>query len=140
MHRPNIPQTCARARKLTELASIQESDTTSAGEALQTEAFVIVRWEWLAFLAAQVGLAIIFLLAIVINTARLGVDVVKSNNLAELFAAERHRGGGGGSGVVERETYGADGLRAAPEPGVVARLTSENGVWGLNLRRKEINA
>lgn len=94
-------------------------------------------------MAAQVGLAVVFLLAIIATTARLGVDVVKSNNLTELFATGRHRQRYG-DGEKEKEGvdsyyyHGADGLRPAPRAGVVARLTpDENGVWGLNLRRKE---
>lgn len=56
------------------------------GEFFTSETFVTVRWAWLAFLATQIGLTFVFLLIVVVHTARLDVEIVKSSNIAELFA------------------------------------------------------
>lgn len=47
---------------------------------------ITVRWEWLSFLAAQIGLTLLFLIAIILHTAKLDIDIVKSSNISELFA------------------------------------------------------
>lgn len=47
---------------------------------------VAIRWEGIAFLVVHTGLAILFLIAVIVHTARLGVDVVKISNTASLFA------------------------------------------------------
>jgi hypothetical protein len=65
---------------------LRETGLEANGTAFTSVTFVEVRWEWLTMVAAQVGLSIAFLLAVVFGTARLGVDVVKSTNMAELFA------------------------------------------------------
>lgn len=65
---------------------MRESGRERNGTAFNSVTFVEVRWEWLTLVAAQSGLTLVFLLAVVIGTARLGVDVVKSSNMAELFA------------------------------------------------------
>lgn len=56
------------------------------GTVLLAQTFVVVRWAWLAFLSAQVGLSIVFMALVVAQTARLDVDVVKSSALAGVFA------------------------------------------------------
>lgn len=63
------------------------------GSPLYMQTFVIVRWEWLAFIVAQIGLAIVFLVMVAIHTAKLDVSVVKSSNVAELFALQSGLGG-----------------------------------------------
>ncbi|CAH0023487.1 unnamed protein product [Clonostachys rhizophaga] len=49
---------------------------------------VVIRWEWLSFLVIQIALALVFQVIVVAQTAQLGVDVVKSSNMAELFALQ----------------------------------------------------
>lgn len=97
--------------------------------------FVTVRWEWLSFLAAQIGLTIVFLLSVVIHTARLDVDVVKSSNLAELFAI-----GGGSKSQAEGAGYGFNasttGLNATVDDGVVGQLQRNHGRWNLAIERR----
>lgn len=45
-----------------------------------------IRWRWLSLLATQVLFTILFLLYVVINTAIMDVEIVKSSNIAELLA------------------------------------------------------
>lgn len=65
---------------------MREVGFDSDGTALTSVTFVEVRWEWMTLVSAQVGLSIVFLLSVMYGTAKLGVDVVKSSNMAELFA------------------------------------------------------
>ncbi|KAH8173784.1 hypothetical protein LIA77_05203 [Sarocladium implicatum] len=65
---------------------MRELGVEADGTAFTSVTFVEVRWEWLTLISAQVLLSIAFLVTVVVGTARLGVDVVKSSNMAELFA------------------------------------------------------
>ncbi|KAK0718032.1 hypothetical protein B0T26DRAFT_610228, partial [Lasiosphaeria miniovina] len=56
------------------------------GTVYETQTFVYVRWGWLTFLAAQIGLALGFFVWTVAATRRLGTQVFKSSILAALFA------------------------------------------------------
>ena len=70
------------------------------GKGFNRETYMFVRWQWLALLAGQVSLTVVFVVAIVIHTARIGVDVVKSSNAAELFALQENKSGG--TGMMEK--------------------------------------
>ncbi|KAH7316913.1 hypothetical protein B0I35DRAFT_512755 [Stachybotrys elegans] len=79
------------------------------GEAFFPVTILRVRWEWLTFLAVQLVLTVVFLVSVIINTERMGVDIVKSSNMAELFAlhigeAEDSVKTGGISSSVDRKT------------------------------------
>lgn len=56
------------------------------GTAWDSETFVLVRWEWLSLLAAQVLLSIVVLVFIMVATARSGVEIIKTAPLPALFA------------------------------------------------------
>ncbi|KAL0933653.1 uncharacterized protein CTRU02_210452 [Colletotrichum truncatum] len=60
--------------------------TNESGSAWQDERFVEIRWPWLSLLAAQVGLSILTLLIIIIQTAGLDIDIVKGSPLPALLA------------------------------------------------------
>jgi hypothetical protein len=84
-----------------------------------------VRWAWLAFLAAQIGLSFVFLLAVMLYTAALGVDVVKSTSVAELFAMRPR-------GFSEPR-----GIRPSIDGQLVGRLRKEGHLWNLEVHRKD---
>jgi hypothetical protein len=94
---------------------------------MAAETFVTVRWAWLAFVAAQVGLSIMFLVCVCWHTRHLGVDVVKSSNTAALFAL-------GGLSSVSR---GTGGIRSLVGNEVRARLQKANGRWELDVSGKD---
>ncbi|KAH6666507.1 hypothetical protein F5X68DRAFT_217206 [Plectosphaerella plurivora] len=71
------------------------------GTVLMPQTFVRVRWEWLAFLSAQVGLSIVFVGMVVVQTARLDLEIVKSSALAGVFAVS-------GRGKMALEEDGRD--------------------------------
>jgi len=74
--------------------------------------FVEIRWGWLTFLAVELVLAVVFLVATAVYTRRHGVQVLKSSALATFFApAEDCRaaigGVGGGVGDMKKKARGA---------------------------------
>ncbi|KAK0702798.1 hypothetical protein B0H67DRAFT_614110 [Lasiosphaeris hirsuta] len=69
-------------------ASYTNSSGAVLGEALSSRAVVRVRWAWLALLAAQLLLAILFLIGIMVTTNRDGVQVIKSSAIATLCVLE----------------------------------------------------
>lgn len=96
------------------------------GQPLISKTFVRVRWEWLAFVAAQVGLSIVFLVCVGWHTASLGVDIVKDSNLAELFAVRNMPDHG-------HLASGISGIGPDARKRIVARLRQRDGVWALEL-------
>ncbi|OHE99659.1 hypothetical protein CORC01_05017 [Colletotrichum orchidophilum] len=57
-----------------------------SGSAWQEEIFVSIRWPWLTLLAAQVGLSILTLVIVMIETAGLDIEIVKGSPLPALLA------------------------------------------------------
>lgn len=53
---------------------------------LQRVVYVKVGWEWLALLSIQVGLSILLLISIIIETAKARVEVIKGSTAQVLFA------------------------------------------------------
>lgn len=79
-------------------STTQAVSSLVSGTAWQEERYISVRWEWLSLVAAQIGLALVVLVLVMVQTARLGVPVVKSDILPAFFAvglaerAEAERG------------------------------------------------
>ncbi|WZH42053.1 uncharacterized protein QYS62_003021 [Fusarium acuminatum] len=61
-------------------------DPNVDGVSLQSVVYVKVGWEWLALLSIQVGLSILLLICIIIETAKARVDVIKGSTVQVLFA------------------------------------------------------
>ncbi|KAK1702431.1 hypothetical protein BDP67DRAFT_452867 [Colletotrichum lupini] len=57
-----------------------------SGTAWLEERFVSIRWPWLTLLAAQVGLSILTLAIIMVETASLDIEIVKGSPLPALLA------------------------------------------------------
>lgn len=109
--------------------------TVHLGKARIGEPFLVIRWQWLALLVTQVLFTVLFLAYVIINTARLDVEIVKSSNIAELLALNRQRGlHHRTTGDQERDL--PDGIRPGVEEKVHGRLTRHNGEWGLDLQQK----
>ena len=108
------------------------ADTKGAveGEGFIRETYTFVRWEWLTLLAAQVGLAVVFVIAIIIHTARIGVDVVKSSNTAELFALQGDNGPRGTNIMASTQSMGIKTKLAKESTGM---LLNTGGEWKLKL-------
>lgn len=104
------------------------------GQVLTEKTFVVVRWEWLSFLAAQVGLTIVFLIAVIIYTARLHIDVIKSSNIAELLAIRKS--------ADDLDADGADvlggGIRRDIGDEFLARLQKDGPAWHLEISQRAV--
>ncbi|KAK5997431.1 hypothetical protein PT974_02787 [Cladobotryum mycophilum] len=110
------------------------------GESLSLETFITVRWGWLSFLAIQVSLANIFLIAVMVQTRRLDFQVIKSSNIAELFAIRRRLEGemdAAASATVDCKTE-LMGIKREVNEHLLGRLSREEGdVWNLEIERRE---
>ncbi|KAG9254862.1 uncharacterized protein F5Z01DRAFT_654991 [Emericellopsis atlantica] len=112
-------------------------DSDIEGDVLQTETFVVVRWPWLSALAAQIGLSIVFVVSVAVHTARLGVAVVRSNNLAELFAQDNSRSSREeqDDGVPGGGTAFSTGIKTQVDEAVRGRLVRDNEAWILQMQK-----
>lgn len=112
--------------------SIRELGTAEIGTVFITETFVCVKWAWLACVAAQIMMSVIFVVGVMIQTSIWKVKVVKSSALATMLAFNADD-----KGRLERENMGQ-----VTEPRTMStRLRSakarfslqEDGSWSLNL-------
>ncbi|KAK7212663.1 hypothetical protein V2G26_019841 [Clonostachys chloroleuca] len=87
---------------------------------------VVIRWEWLSFLVIQVALALVFQVVVVAQTARLGVDIVKSSNIAELFALQ-------GSGDKYMDDSLSRGISTTVTDEQYGELVKDTHGWKLHL-------
>lgn len=113
--------------------SIRQAGDPIEGEAKVLVTFIIVRWNWIAFIGTQVGLSIIFLIAVMIHTARLGLPVVKSSNLAELFALQ----GGESLGHAPGQHVG---LKPSIDGSLSGRLIQDGPNWKFQLDRTPLRS
>jgi hypothetical protein len=65
-----------------------ETDSRVKGENLGPVTFVKVRWPWLLLLGTQILLTVIFVTAVIIQTAHSRLGVTKSSLLPVLFAID----------------------------------------------------
>lgn len=100
------------------------------GTALAPVVFIRVNWPWLTFLAAQILLTTIFLMATIIQTANLGVEVMKSSTIATLFAIDNRDG-------LQHEAV-APGLRRAVDKSVMGELQRREDGWSVAVRNEEV--
>jgi hypothetical protein len=104
--------------------------TMVQGRAMAPETFVHVRWEWLAFIVAQIGLSVIILGSAIVKTRYAGLDAVKSSAVAVLLAVpaeekwwlEQKQGSG--------QTDALD-LVVGRTKGVVGRFAPDGQGWRL---------
>lgn len=116
-------------------------DSKVEGDVLQTETFVVVRWPWLSALAAQIGLTIVFVVGVAVHAARLGVAIVKSNNLAELFAqnsSSRRSSQEQDDGVAGGWTVSSTGIKTQVDEAARGRLVRDREAWILQVQKDEI--
>lgn len=113
-----------------------EANSNVKGEFLTPETFVTVRWAWLAFLATQIGLTFVFLIVVVVHTAKLDVEVVKSSNIAELFAVRGSETADNGTPVTRHPPRWM-GFQPRLDSTLNGRLMKDgdNG-WNLDLQRQ----
>lgn len=59
------------------------------GTAWISESFVEIRWGWSALLISEVALSAVFVIATIIRTSRLSIQIVKSSALPALVALDQ---------------------------------------------------
>jgi hypothetical protein len=94
------------------------------GEAFFPEMILRVRWEWLTFLAVQLVLTIAFLVAVIIHTERMGMNIVKSSNMAELFALQHD---------YTEEALKIRGISVSVDGKTAAELFREGQEWKMKI-------
>lgn len=115
----------------------QEVTGEVVGQTPVQETFIVVRWEWLSFLASQLGLTLVFLLAIIIHTASLDIDIVKSSNISELFANRGMSISDSSTSEQEAtESTGLIGIKNDLNKTVKGQLLREGLRWRLHVARE----
>lgn len=111
-----------------------DPNRAKSGVAYRQQTMVKVRWEWLSLLIIQIGLTLLFVVAVMIQTARLGMDVVKSSNTAELFAFQGMHENGAGSNLAQ-ETDGLKyrGIKTELSPTLSGQLVQGEHGWKLKI-------
>ncbi|KAF4949052.1 hypothetical protein FSARC_13601 [Fusarium sarcochroum] len=116
------------AEGMTAFLRTADAQGSVEGKSYNRETYMFVRWQWLALLASQVGLTVVFLVAIIIHTARIGVEVVKSSNAAELFALQED--GSQGTRMMEKSHSGINTKVGKASQGM---LINTGGGWKLQI-------
>lgn len=108
---------------------------TITGQSLDVEVFITVRWGWLSFLAAQIGLTALFIVWVAGDTSMLDVPVIKSSNLAELFAFRKLDM----EPTPRAEDSGTKqtGIGQGIDKRTLGRLVRESDVWHLEIQSEE---
>ena len=114
---------------------MREAGWEKQGTALASVTFVDVRWQWLTLVAAQVVLSLVFLLSVIIYTTRLGVNVVKSSNMAELFAMSAPDWNNTNDSRADGVVYEGISTKVGKDVEAILRKGSEG--WRLEVTGKE---
>ncbi|KAL1984945.1 hypothetical protein VTN96DRAFT_8501 [Rasamsonia emersonii] len=108
------------------------------GTPYQLETYVIIRWGYLAFLAAQVVLSALFLLWVMIQSRRLKTEVMKNSVLATLFAissedkALLEAEGEGEPSIIHQDGNSNNDMSTMAKRSTVKLIKGERG-WRLGL-------
>lgn len=73
--------------------------------------YVKVGWEWLALLSIQVGLSVLLLICIIIETAKARVEIIKGSTVQVLFAISAEEKARMEYGTDESNTPGREDCR-----------------------------
>lgn len=72
------------------LRRMPDPKTNVTGTAYVSETYVLVRWQWLVFISAQVLLSAALLAVAIIKTRNAGLGVIKNSTLPAFFAIDSH--------------------------------------------------
>ncbi|KID98769.1 hypothetical protein MAJ_05150, partial [Metarhizium majus ARSEF 297] len=128
----NVTETMALA--MTNYMRANQVNGAVQGEALESEIFITVRWAWISFLAAQIGLTIAFIWAVAACTSNLEVPVIKGSNAAELFAIRKSDMETTTIGTVNGKQAGIDQKIDKKTLGILVR---DYDTWHLEIHSKE---
>ncbi|KIL89207.1 hypothetical protein FAVG1_07601 [Fusarium avenaceum] len=91
---------------------------------------IIIRWAWLSLLVTQIVLMILFMIYVIYETSKLGVQVVKGSNIAELKAMGQE------ISSLESECALVGGISDKVDADLMGRLVRSDGGWKLKVNRR----
>ncbi|KLO85054.1 Uncharacterized protein LW93_6006 [Fusarium fujikuroi] len=93
---------------------------------------IIIHWAWLSLLATQILLMVVFVIYVILETAKLDIQVVKGSNIAELKAMGQE------DSTSESEYVLAGGITESVDADLVGRLVKSNSGWNLKVNRRAV--
>jgi len=88
---------------------------------------IIIQWAWLSLLVTQVLLMVMFVLYVILETAKLNVQIVKGSNIAELVAM------GYEHSVPRSESVLSGGIAKSVRGDLMGRLVKSDNGWNLKV-------
>ncbi|KAL9571891.1 hypothetical protein ACKAV7_003880 [Fusarium commune] len=106
-----------------------DESNTIQGYAEIGQPTIIIHWAWLSLLVTQILLMVVFVIYVILETAKLDIQVVKGSNIAELKAMGQE------DSTPESEYVLAGGIAESVDADLVGRLVKSNSGWNLVNRR-----
>ncbi|TVY68254.1 hypothetical protein Focb16_v002109 [Fusarium oxysporum f. sp. cubense] len=107
-------------------------NNTVQGYAEINQPTIIIHWAWLSLLVAQILLMVVFVIYVILETAKLDVQVVKGSNIAELKAIGQE------NSIPELEYVLAGGIAESVDADLVGRLVKSDSGWSLKVNRRAV--
>ncbi|CVL12577.1 uncharacterized protein FPRN_15129 [Fusarium proliferatum] len=109
-----------------------DESNTIQGYAEIGQPTIIIHWAWLSLLATQILLMAVFVIYVILETAKLDIQVVKGSNIAELKAMGQE------DSTSESEYVLAGGITESVDADLVGRLVKSNSSWNLKVNRRAV--
>ncbi|KAF9772784.1 hypothetical protein IL306_009484 [Fusarium sp. DS 682] len=109
-----------------------DESNTIQGYAEIGQPTIIIHWAWLSLLATQILLMVVFVIYVILETAKLDIQVVKGSNIAELKAMGQE------DSTPESEYVLAGGIAESVDADLVGRLVKSNSGWNLKVNRRAV--
>ncbi|KAG4259292.1 hypothetical protein FPRO03_12968 [Fusarium proliferatum] len=109
-----------------------DESNTIQGYAEIGQPTIIIHWAWLSLLATQILLMVVFVVYVILETAKLDIQVVKGSNVAELKAMGQE------DSIPESDYVLAGGIAESVDADLVGRLVKSNSGWSLKVNRRAV--
>ncbi|KAF5622641.1 hypothetical protein F25303_12009 [Fusarium sp. NRRL 25303] len=109
-----------------------DESNTIQGYAEIDQPTIIIHWAWLSLSATQILLMVVFVVYVILKTAKLDIQVVKGSNIAELKAMGQE------DSIPESEYVLAGGIAESVDADLVGRLVKSNSGWNLKVNRRAV--
>ncbi|KAF5721156.1 DUF3176 domain-containing protein [Fusarium globosum] len=109
-----------------------DESNTIQGYAEIGQPTIIIHWAWLSLLATQILLMVVFVIYVILETAKLDIQVVKGSNIAELKAMGQE------DSIPESDYVLAGGIAESVDADLVGRLVKSNSGWNLKVNRRAV--
>ncbi|KAG4291560.1 hypothetical protein FPRO06_13781 [Fusarium proliferatum] len=109
-----------------------DESNTIQGYAEIDQPTIIIHWAWLSLSATQILLMVVFVVYVILETAKLDIQVVKGSNIAELKAMGQE------NSIPESDYILAGGITESVDADLVGRLVKSNSGWNLKVNRRAV--